>query len=113
SCFELGAERLVVVADGALEYVPISAVSVAGGPLSVAQRSRNNNGLRTTDKGPLTNYRPLMQDHEIISLPSASALAIQRQGLRDRKLAPNSVAVIADPVFSATDERLGAVAKAG
>ena len=110
---ELGAERLVVVADGALQYVPFSALSVVSGQSSVAQRSRTNNGLRTTDNGPLTIYRPLMQDHEIISLPSASALAIQRQGLRDRKLAPNSVAVIADPVFSATDERLGAVAKAG
>ena len=110
---ELATERLVIVADGALQYVPFAALSVVSGQSSVAQPSRTNNGLRTTDKGPLTNYRPLMQDHEIISLPSASALAIQRQGLRDRKLAPNSVAVIADPVFSATDERLGAVAKAG
>jgi CHAT domain-containing protein len=110
---ELGTERLVIVADGALQYVPFSALSVVSGQLSVAQRSRTNNGPRTTDNAPPINYRPLIQDHEIISLPSASALAIQRQGLASRKPAPNAVAVIADPVFSAADERLGAQAKAG
>lgn len=108
---ELKAERLVVVADGALQYVPFAALPVVSGHLSVAQGSRTNNGLRTTDNGPSTNYRPLIQDHEIVSLPSASSLAIQRQGLRNRKPAPNAVAVIADPVFSAKDERLVAPAK--
>ncbi len=101
---ELGAERLVIVADGALQYVPFAALSVAAGQLSVAQRSRTNNGSQTI-------YKPLMQDHEIVSLPSASALAIQRQGLRNRKPAPNAVAVLADPVFSGDDERLASRAK--
>jgi tetratricopeptide (TPR) repeat protein len=110
---ELRAERLVVVADGALQYVPFSALSVGSGPLSVAQGSRTNNGLRITDNGPSTVYKPLIQDHEIVSLPSASSLAIQRQGLAHRQPAPNAVAVIADPVFSITDERLGAQAKTG
>jgi CHAT domain-containing protein/tetratricopeptide (TPR) repeat protein len=106
-------QRLVVVADGALQYVPFSALSVVSGQSSIAQRSRASNGLRTTDNGPLINYRPLIQDYEIISIPSASALAVQRQGLANRKPAPNMVAVIADPVFSAGDERLGALAKTG
>jgi CHAT domain-containing protein len=103
---ELTAERLVVVADGALQYVPFAALSVGNGQSSVAQRSRTNNGLRTTDNDALTNYKPLIVDHEVISLPSASALAIQRERLRNRKPAPNAVAVIADPVFAASDERL-------
>ncbi len=106
---ELGAKRLVIVADGALQYVPFSALSVVQS--SVAQAGRTNNRSRTTDDLPLTNYHPLILDHELISLPSISALAIQREGLRNRKAAPNSVAVIADPVFSADDERLGARAK--
>ncbi|MDX6383339.1 MAG: hypothetical protein QOK48_912 [Blastocatellia bacterium] len=110
---ELGANRLVIVADGALQYVPFAALSVVSRQSSVAQSSRANNGPLTTDNEPLIAYRPLIQDHEIISLPSASTLAIQRQGLRSRKPAPNAVAVIADPVFSATDERLGALAKTG
>jgi CHAT domain-containing protein len=101
---ELAAERLVVVADGALQYVPFSALSVVSGQSSVAQRGRTNNGAPSV-------YRPLIQDHEIISLPSASALAIQRQGLANRKPAANAVAVIADPVFSASDERIAALAR--
>jgi len=105
---ELGAKRLVIVADGALQYVPFSVLSVHSSQLSIAQAGRTTNRLRTTDDGPVTNYHPLILDHELISLPSVSALAIQREGLRNRKAAPNSVAVIADPVFSADDERLGA-----
>jgi CHAT domain-containing protein len=45
-------------------------------------------------------------NHEVISLPSASALAALRQELDGRKPAPNNVAVIADPVFAAGDERV-------
>ena len=108
---ELGKQRLVIVADGALQYVPFAALSVASGQLSVAHRTTK--GRRTTENGPASDYHPLILDHEVISLPSASALAIQRQGLRNRKPAPNAVAVIADPVFSATDERLGLQAKTG
>ncbi len=79
---QFGTKRLVVIADGALQYVPFSALSLS------------------------TNYRPLILDHEMVSLPSASSLAIQRQSLANRKPAPKSVAVIADPVFSVADARL-------
>jgi CHAT domain-containing protein len=44
--------------------------------------------------------------NEIMSLPSASAIAVQRKGLQGRKPAANAVAVIADPVFSSNDQRL-------
>ena len=80
---ELGSKRLIVVADGALQYVPFSALSLS----SVVER-------------------PLILDHEVVSLPSASAFAVQRQNLAARKPAPKGVAVIADPVFSPTDQRL-------
>ena len=80
---EFGRKRLIVVADGGLQYVPFAALSVATGGL----------------------YRPLMLDHEVISLPSASAFAVQRRNLEDRKPAPKAVAVIADPVFSVADVR--------
>ncbi|HEU4933491.1 MAG TPA: CHAT domain-containing protein [Pyrinomonadaceae bacterium] len=75
-------KRLVVVADGALQYVPFAALTVSSG-----------------------SYRPLVFDHELVSLPSASAFAVQRQNLKDRTPAPKSVAVIADPVFSVSDAR--------
>jgi CHAT domain-containing protein/tetratricopeptide (TPR) repeat protein len=78
---EFGKKRLVVVADGALQYVPFAALSVAPN-------------------------RPLIVDHELVSLQSASAFALQRQNLANRPLAPKAVAVIADPVFSTNDPRL-------
>ncbi|MCI0388947.1 MAG: CHAT domain-containing protein [Acidobacteria bacterium] len=42
----------------------------------------------------------------MISLPSALALAVLRQELAGRKPAPKGVAVIADPVFYADDDRM-------
>lgn len=77
---ELGTKRLVVIADGALQYMPFAALPV-GGP------------------------QPLVVDHEIVSLPSASSLAIQRQTLASRAPAPKGIAVVADPVFSVADVR--------
>jgi CHAT domain-containing protein/tetratricopeptide (TPR) repeat protein len=81
---ELGNKRLVIVADGALQYVPFAAL-----PLSAA-----------------AVYRPLIYQNEIVSLPSASAFAAQRENLAHRELAPKTLAVIADPVFSLGDPRL-------
>jgi CHAT domain-containing protein len=86
----LGHNRLVVVADGALQYVPFAMLSAAVGD---------------SDTG---TYQPLVVDHEIISLPSASSLAIMRDKRAGRKPAPNGIAVIADPVFSSADQRLKA-----
>ena len=86
---ELEGKRLVIVADGALQFVPFGALpSPRKGQLAMNDRDR-----------------PLILDHEMISLPSASVLAIQRKHLRNRKPAINAVAVIADPVFSLGDER--------
>ena len=78
---QLGTKRLVIVADGALQYVPFAALSL--------DRSQ----------------RPLIVDHEIASLPSTSSLAVQRLTLANRKPAPKGLAVIADPVFSTLDAR--------
>ncbi len=80
---ELGQKRIVVVADGALQYVPFAAL-------------------------PTTGDVPLIAEHEVVSLPSAAVLAVMRAELRGRTPAPKSVAVIADPVFDVDDERLAA-----
>jgi CHAT domain-containing protein/tetratricopeptide (TPR) repeat protein len=97
---QLGNKRLVIVADGALQYIPFGMLpepSIVSSPLSVAK----NKGQRTTDNG-----QPLIVGHEVVSLPSASALAIQRAELAGRHPAPKLLAVIADPVFDRTDARL-------
>jgi CHAT domain-containing protein/tetratricopeptide (TPR) repeat protein len=85
---ELGSKRLVVVADGALQYIPFAMLPAPGGPPGV------------------DNYRPLVAEHEVVSLPSASTLAVQRRELAGRKAAPNNIALIADPVFDSRDERV-------
>jgi len=57
------------------------------------------------------SYTPLIADHEIVIVPSASALAaiVRQTGLR--KPAERSVIVFADPVFSAADERVSKTAR--
>ena len=49
---------------------------------------------------------PLLAQHEIVSAPSASVLAVLRQQTAGRAAAPKAVAVLADPVFDLDDPRL-------
>lgn len=56
---------------------------------------------------PTTVHRPpLIINHEIVNLPSASVLAVLRKETAKRKSAPKTVAVLADPVFEANDPRV-------
>jgi CHAT domain-containing protein len=77
-----GARRLWVVSDGALEYLPFEALPEPG------------------------STAPLVAGYSIARLPSASVLAVVRQQLSGRQAAPRAVAVFADPVFQADDERV-------
>ncbi|MBD2338724.1 tetratricopeptide repeat protein [Calothrix sp. FACHB-156] len=83
---KLGQQRLLIVADEALQYIPFAALNTP---------SANN-----------SSYEPLAVNHEIITLPSASTVAVLRQEIAGRKPAPKALAVIADPIFSANDERI-------
>ncbi len=117
---KLGKKRLVVVADGALQYIPFAALADLTAqptsqlgkdklPTSAEVTSSNNRGgglIPEIDNLPPainSNYQPLFINHEIVNLPSASTIAIQRQELR--KKAPKALAILADPVYSNTDER--------
>ena len=86
---ELNKKRIVVIADGAIQYIPFSALSKYSG------------GEQTSP----SEYRPLILDHEIVSLPSASTLGILRKRSQ-KNFSADSVAVIADPVFSGSDPRV-------
>jgi CHAT domain-containing protein len=79
----LGRKRLVVVADGALLYLPFAALPSPGSAAN-----------------------PLILEHEIVSLPSASSLAALRREIAGRARAPKAAAVLADPVFEPDDVRL-------
>lgn len=56
---------------------------------------------------------PLIADYEIVSLPSASTLAVLRRETANRPRPMKSVAILADPVFEATDERVQAAIAQG
>ncbi|MGH9751836.1 MAG: CHAT domain-containing tetratricopeptide repeat protein [Blastocatellia bacterium] len=99
---QLGAKRLLIVADGVLQYVPFGALpSPVRNPQSATRNPQS--------------YTPLIVEHEIVHLPSASALAVLRRELAGRQPAAKAVAVLADPVFSVDDARvkLGNKAQAG
>lgn len=51
-------------------------------------------------------FRPLIANHEIINLPSASVLGVLRREMAGRERASKAVAVLADPVFSPDDARV-------
>jgi CHAT domain-containing protein len=98
---QLRKNRLVIVADGALQYVPFGVLPVVRPPSSVVRRKATDYGQRTTD-----HQQPLIAEHEIINLPSASVMAVLRRELVERRPASKTVAVVADPVFAANDERV-------
>jgi CHAT domain-containing protein/Tfp pilus assembly protein PilF len=81
----IAGKRLLIVSDGALQYIPFAALPE-----------------------PTTNRpgKPLILNHEIINLPSASVLAELRRQSATRASPPKSVAVLADPVFNAQDRRV-------
>jgi CHAT domain-containing protein/Tfp pilus assembly protein PilF len=91
----LGGKRLVVVAPGALSYLPFAVLPAP------EEKKRLDGG-----------YEPLVATHEIVNVPSASVLSIIRRETAGRQRAAKSVAVLADPVFEASDPRL-AFAKNG
>jgi CHAT domain-containing protein len=93
---ELGTKRLLIVADGALQYTPFQSLTVLAG-------AGGNDPVASTQPG---EQRPLVLDHEIIYEPSASTLALVLSESVDRKPPIGSVAVIADPVFDAADTRI-------
>ena len=81
----LPAKRLVLVADGALNLIPFGSLIFpekdSSKPVFIAEK------------------------FETVQLPSLTTLHILREG-NIKPFAPNSLAIIADPVFSGGDERL-------
>ena len=87
---QLDHNRLVIVADGELQYVPFAALNLPG-----------------QDEGV---YTPLVSNNDIINLPSASTIAILRETvINNHQSAPKTLAVLYDPVFELNDERFGQV----
>jgi CHAT domain-containing protein/tetratricopeptide (TPR) repeat protein len=94
---KLGKKRLVIVADGALQEIPFAALSEFG---QIPPTS-----LEKSPQASKSNYQPLLVNHEIVNLPSVTAIAIHREDLSKRQPAPKTLAVLADPVFTLDDQR--------
>jgi CHAT domain-containing protein len=77
----LRGKRLLIAPDGALAEVPFGALPEPG------------------------STRALLEAHELVTLPSASALAVLRTPRPAATKPSFEVAVLADPVFSADDRR--------
>jgi CHAT domain-containing protein len=90
---KLNSKRLLIVADGILQYIPFQALPVP----------RANQ--RPASGGEAVAPAPLMLRHEIVNLPSASTLVLLRRELSKRAAAPKAIAVVADPVFESDDAR--------
>lgn len=104
----LGKKRLLIVGYGILHYVPFAAL-----PSPATARQRERGRERESRRSsvppslrPSVSSSPLIVNHEIVALPSASVLAVLRREFAGRAVAPKTIAVLADPVFVKEDERL-------
>ena len=89
---QLGQQRLLLVTEGALQYLPFEAL-----PVPLAQNeNRSPSGVL-----------PLLKTNEIVESPSIATLIAIRAEQNSKRSPDRVVAVIADPVFSRSDERLG------
>jgi CHAT domain-containing protein len=78
----IAGKRLLIVAEGILQYVPFAALPEPG------------------------VHAPLMVQHEVVTAPSASVVALLRQERASRRRAEKALFVAADPVYSASDSRV-------
>jgi CHAT domain-containing protein len=81
----LGEKRLMVVADGALNYVPFEVL------------------LKSADGGDFASLNYLVKTNEIIYAPSASVVGAIKQ--QRTKTDSRALLIIADPVFNSNDAR--------
>ena len=77
-------DRLLIAADGALQYVPFAALPLVGADGAA---------------------HPLLRTREVVGLPSLSVLVGQRAATRSATPS-KSLAIFADPVFNRTDPRI-------
>ena len=96
----LGNKRLLIVTDGALQYIPFSVLPVVS-------------SSETTKETGSQKLVPLISEHEVVNVPSMSVLAALRREELTRDRAPKAVAVLADPVFDKEDARVRRIGESG
>jgi len=92
----IGDKRLLIIADGALNYVPFEAF------------------VKTKGGADYASLDYLIKSNEIAYAPSASVIAAIRSSGPTAGNRPNTILIVADPVFNSDDPRLkGARVAAG
>ncbi len=86
-------KRVLIVPDEVLHYLPFAALS----PGSASLRGKRE-----------PKREPLIVQHEILTLPSASTLAVLRKDAATRGPASKTLMLFADPVFAKSDQRVTA-----
>ena len=81
----IGDKRLMVVADGALNYIPFEVL------------------LKSSDPGDFSSLNYLVKTNEVVYAPSASVVAAIKQ--QRTKSTGRAMLIIADPVFNSNDAR--------
>jgi CHAT domain-containing protein len=92
---KIGDKRLVIVADGALQYIPFEALPVPDAAAVSGQVAPARTGGHPA---------ALLLQNEVIYQPSASTLALLRG--TPRRSTAKTVAVLADPVLDNKDKRV-------
>ena len=92
-------QRLLVVPDGSLQYIPFEALPTP--------RSANASANCRLDAEP-ADYVPLLTEFDVVHLHSFSTLATLRQPRRGPDRPTREIAVWADPVFEDDDPRIKA-----
>ncbi len=99
----LGTKKLLIASDGALQYVPFA---VLPDPVNSITTGINRAGKSRPPSRKPPIYTPLLAKHEIVSVPSASTIGLLRNTTGKHRMANAEIAVLADPVFDAEDERV-------
>jgi CHAT domain-containing protein/Flp pilus assembly protein TadD len=82
---KLDKKRLVIISDGALQYIPFNALP---------------------DPKKTDTYQALLIDHEIVSLPSIATIAVLREENISTNQNSKGVMFVGDPVLSNLDNRV-------
>lgn len=102
-----GAARLIYIEvdDIPDAFIPYGRYSVSGTNIQVTIALELALPI-PTGSGGVAVAAPLITEHEIINSPSSSTLALLRSEAGSRRPATKTLAVLADPVFERSDERL-------
>lgn len=101
---QLGKKRLIIVADGALQYIPFETL-----PISSPSRNTNSDALLNQRLPEIV--ATLVTEHEVVYLQSASMLAALQRKKELPKSRQKEIVILADPVFTQDDPRVTAKAR--